>query len=189
MTRISQLLSYKTALLTLAIGMGVGSITATPAQAGFRVGIDIREPQRPMQRDRDYDRHDDRDRYDHEGRWEDCSQERVWVPAIYRTECQRVWVEPTCTSVTEKVWVPEIYEDREILHRSNGREWHEHVRVVIAPAHYEVRTRQVETSPGHWEERPVQVLVSGAHWEVRPIAQAPRRDPRDSWSFEFGQRW
>jgi hypothetical protein len=118
-------------------------------------------------------------------------EERVWVPPVYRTECQRVWVEPTYTTCTERVWVPEEYEDRIIIHRRNGTEWREHVRVVISPGRFEERTRQIEVTPGRWEERRVQVEVCPGRWETRLVRDEPRWDhrPRIDWSIDIDNRW
>ena len=65
---------------------------------------------------------------------------QVWIPPVYRTECDRVWV-------------PDVYEDRQVRFFGRG-EWHTRVEhVLVTPGHYEDRDRQVLVTPGHYETR------------------------------------
>jgi hypothetical protein len=73
---------------------------------------------------------------------------QVWVPAVYRTEC-------------EKVWVPDVFEDREVhFVGGKGRLRTRIDHVLVAPGHYENRDRQALVTPGHYETRCEQVKVS-----------------------------
>src|SRR5262245_2757719 len=35
-------------------------------------------------------------------------EERVWVPAVYRTVCDRRWVEPVYRTVVDRVWIEPV---------------------------------------------------------------------------------
>jgi hypothetical protein len=73
---------------------------------------------------------------------------QVWVPAAYRTEC-------------EKVWVPDVFQDREVhFVGGKGRLRTRIEHVLVAPGHYENRDRQVLVTPGHYETRCEQVKVN-----------------------------
>jgi hypothetical protein len=160
-------------VLAGAIGVATVGAAAQPAQAGFRVGIDL---------------HDG-------GGWEQPPRvaertTQVWVPATYRTVMARTWIPPLTRAVTERVWVPDRYEDRDVV-RNDG--WHrriERVRVLVEPAHYEDQTRQVEVAGGYWQDAPRQELVAPAHWETR-VERVAYVDPHpvvDHVHLEFGHR-
>jgi hypothetical protein len=64
---------------------------------------------------------------------------RVWVPAVYRTEC-------------EQVWVPDVFEDRTVQFRGGqGRLRTRIEHVLVTPGHYESREHQVLVCDGHYE--------------------------------------
>jgi hypothetical protein len=68
--------------------------------------------------------------------------DRVWVDAVTRTQCDRVWVEPRYE------WV-------------NGQ------RVMTEPGHYvDSQPHEVIVTPGHYEDRPRQELVCDGHYET-----------------------
>lgn len=170
MIRILQSLVTRKAALALAAVVGVGTVAAAPqpAQAGFRIGFDIRD------HDQSYERR----------------ETRVWVEPIYRTVCDRVWVTPACQTVTERVWVPDRWEDRQVV---RGYGWHRQVeceRVLVQPAHYELRTREVQVGRGHWENVERQELVSAGHWETRVdrVACADNGPQLERLHIEFGHR-
>ena len=80
---------------------------------------------------------------------------QVWVPAVYRTVC-------------EKVWVPDVYQDREVQFiGGKGRLRTRIDRVLVTPGHYENRDRQVLVIPGHYETKCEQVKVSDGDWGFR----------------------
>jgi hypothetical protein len=80
---------------------------------------------------------------------------QVWVPAVYRTVC-------------EKVWVPDVYEDREVhFIGGHGRLRTRIDHVLVTPAHYESRERQVLVTPGHYETKCEQVKVNDGDWGFR----------------------
>lgn len=104
---------------------------------------------------RDWDQHD-WDRRDHdrvgvnvrigEPRYE-VREVRVWVPAVYRTE-------------VEQVWVPDQFEDREVRYLDNGR-WCTRIdHVLVVPGHFESRDRQVCVTEGHYEVHTDRVRVA-----------------------------
>lgn len=132
-----------------------------------------REPDRRIPDRRDDDRHDD-----HGGRLNvdihvgdrrpdyETREVRVWVPPVYRTVVDRRWVEPVYRTEADRVWVPARYEDREVRYLDHGR-WCTRVdSVLVVPAHYETRDRQVCVSEGHWENCERQELVAEGHYEV-----------------------
>jgi hypothetical protein len=95
-------------------------------------------------------------------------EERVWVEPLYRTVCDRVWVEPVMQrEVYDRVWVPDRYEWRETVCWEYGRRVVRGVSVLVEPGHFEDRCRDVVIVPGHYEDRPRQELVSPGHWETR----------------------
>jgi hypothetical protein len=115
--------------------------------------------------DDDHGRYDDRrgpDRHDNDGDHDRAGvvmriggaphyitrEVQVWVPAVYRTEC-------------EKVWVPDVFEDREVhFVGGKGRLRTRIDHVLVAPGHYENRDGQVLVTPGHYQTRYEQVKVS-----------------------------
>ena len=103
-------------------------------------------------------------------------QERVWVPAVYRTVCDHVWHEAEYRTVCEKVFVPEVWEVREVRHHDGFRVVCAHERVLVSPAHYEDRQCQKLVCAGHFEDVQRQELVCDGHWEVRDrvvVAERP----------------
>jgi hypothetical protein len=77
---------------------------------------------------------------------------QVWVPAVYRTEC-------------EKVWVPDVFVDREVQFiGGKGRLRTRIDRVLVKPGHYTTRERQVLVSPGHYETRTERVKIDDGDW-------------------------
>jgi hypothetical protein len=91
---------------------------------------------------------------------------RVWVEPVYRTLGERVWREPVVRQETEQVWVPDRWEDRVVVR--HVRWWRSEVRerVLVQPAHYELRTRDVEVVPGHWDTIDYQELLTPGHWDT-----------------------
>jgi hypothetical protein len=60
-----------------------------------------------------------------------------WVPPVYTTQTQRVWVEGTSEWVVDYLWRDGRYE----------QVW----RRVTTPGHWENRTERVEVRPGYWQ--------------------------------------
>jgi hypothetical protein len=189
-------------IVALALAAGAAGAAATPAFAGDRRDergrierrldpIDqLREAHR--RHERMIDRHRDsppvldvevrtgrigRDRRD-----DDCYEDRrvrVWVPAVYRTVCDRVWVEPEYRTVCERVWhepivrtecervwVPARYEERWVT-RVDYRGCRVRVceRVCVEPGHYEERKREVVVRAGTWEMVERRELVCEGRWK------------------------
>ena len=173
MRNVMRIFKRRSGWILLAAVAGFSLFTVSPASAGFRIGIDIRDEHRPRQRE---------------------YEERVWCPPVYRTECERVWVQPVYRCEVENVWVPERCEERWVVRHNGWREYRECVRVVVEPGHWERRDRQVLVTRGHYEERSRQVMVSPGHWETRRVRHADRSD-RDhghthgQLSIEVGRRW
>jgi hypothetical protein len=143
-------------------------------------------------------------------------EERVWVPAtyrtvvdrrwvepLYRTVCDRVWVEPVTRNEYTREWIPDRYEWRDVEQHANGHRYtaRQYVLVepahwadvphpvVITPGHYEDRPRQELVSAGHWENCERQELICEDHWETRPVVVAqPVRRYDDSY-VRFGVRF
>jgi len=69
-----------------------------------------------------------------------------WVPPLYRTLSDRVWVDARVDMVPQ---------------------WFE-----TSPGHMERLYRQVIT-PGHWESTARQVLIADGHWELVAITPPP----------------
>ena len=90
----------------------------------------------------------------------------VWVPPVYRTVEDRRWIEPVYQTVTDHVWVPDQFEDRQVRYMDRGV-WCTRVdHVLVVPAHYEDRSRQVCLTEGHWETYQRQECVAEGHYEV-----------------------
>jgi hypothetical protein len=132
---------------------------------------------------------------------------RVWVPAVYRTVCERRWVEPVYRTVVDRrwvepvyriecdrVWVPEVWETREVRYRDGRGGWCiRRERVLVTPAHYETRDRRVCVAEGRWETCERRELVCAGHYEnvdrqelvceghyetrIERVPCEPRRDP------------
>jgi hypothetical protein len=97
-----------------------------------------------------------------------CETERVWVPAEYRTVCDRVWVEPVTTLRVERFDVPAQYGYRDVVYYDRyGYRHCERQQVLISAARCEERSVPVVVCPGHFEEQTHQVLVCDGHWESR----------------------
>jgi hypothetical protein len=90
--------------------------------------------------------------------------DKVWVEAVYRTEVQRVWCEPVYQTVCEKVWVPDRYEVRERVVNERGRRVIYRDRMLIERGHYIEQNRQVLVTAGHWDNVERRVCVSEGHW-------------------------
>ncbi len=125
-------------------------------------------------------------------------EQRVWVEASYRSVQQRVWVEAPLQTIEENVWVPDRYEVRESTAWYGGRRVTERCSVLVDPAHYETRARQVACGEGQWQVIEQQELVSPAHWEVvcRPELVSPghweasyERPDRFSYVQPFDRPW
>jgi hypothetical protein len=90
-------------------------------------------------------------------------QERVWVPAVYRTVCDHVWHEAEYRTVCQKVFVPAVWEVREVRYYGGCRR----ERVQVCPAHYEDRQCQQLACAGHFEDVQRQELVCDGHWQIQ----------------------
>ena len=101
---------------------------------------------------RDYDRHDhERHEWDrHE--WDRHDHDHVGIDLHIggpRYEVREV-----------RVWVPDQFEDREVRYQENGR-WCTRVdHVLVVPAHYEGRERQVCVVEGHYDVHTERVPVA-----------------------------
>lgn len=149
-----------TLLLTAVAGLACLASTPATANADFRIGIDIRDydrPRGPVYQER---------------------ETRVWVEPVYRTVADRVWVEPEYRTERVRVWVPARYEDHEVVRYNCGRRYIERVRVQVEPAHYEYQSRRVEVACGHWQTVERQELVCAGHWETR-VERVAVRHPYD----------
>lgn len=157
----------KASLLVLsAAALAAVGTTPSPAYAGHekgRVDFDINL----RIGDRDRDRYDDR-------------RVRVWVPAEYRTvcdrrfvepvyqdRCERAWVEPVYEVRRDRVWIDEVVEVREVRRydRHCGRWAYARERVVVCPGRWEYRERRVCVRDGRFEESRNRVCVSEGRWE------------------------
>src|SRR5437867_9270357 len=49
--------------------------------------------------------------------------DRRWVEPVYRTVCDRVWIEPVTQTSCERAWIPDRYEWRNIDQWANGRHY------------------------------------------------------------------
>jgi hypothetical protein len=107
-----------------------------------------------------------------------CEQ-RVWVPAVYRTVTEqkwvepvyrtvydRVWIEPVTRTEYERAWVADRYEWRNIDHVANGRRYTSRECVLVEAAHWADVPHTVEITPGRYEDRPRQELVCAGHFET-----------------------
>ena len=188
MNKIGRNLGKKATLLTLSAAAFAGLGMAPSAQAGERSKFDINFDIRIG------DRHD-RDRRQCEPVYQERTV-KVWVPAQYRTVCDRQWIEPIyetrCERVyiepvyemrCEKVWVPERYEYRQSrrFDRSCGRFVEVAERVCVAPGHFEEVHKRVCVREGGFQEVHKKVcvregrfqtverqeLVCEGHWEYR----------------------
>ncbi|MDB5294491.1 MAG: hypothetical protein JWO31_474, partial [Phycisphaerales bacterium] len=87
-------------VLSAAALAGLGGLTPSAAQAGHdrggRVDVDVNIQ---LGGGRDRDRFEER-------------RTRVWVPAEYRTVCDKRFVEPVFEDRCERVWVEPVYETR-----------------------------------------------------------------------------
>jgi hypothetical protein len=93
---------------------------------------------------------------------------QVWVPAVYRTVTDRIWVEPVTTTQVQRVEVAAQYGWRDVIFYDYYG--HPHVRrdqVQVSPAHCEDRAVQVVVCPGHFDEQTHQQLVCEGHWEMQ----------------------
>ncbi|HET6250969.1 MAG TPA: hypothetical protein VFE47_24990 [Tepidisphaeraceae bacterium] len=64
---------------------------------------------------------------------------------------ERIWIPAVTQRIVEKVWVADRYEDRLVLHCDGGRTYWVHEFVLVQPAHWETRCREIVIVPGHWE--------------------------------------
>jgi len=102
-------------------------------------------------------------------------QVQVWVPATYRTVCDKVFIQPVYQTTCEKVWVEPVFQTRcdkilvpEVVEVRNVRRYDNRSntwlvmteRVCVRPARYETRETRVLVTPGHFEEIRKQVLVT-----------------------------
>jgi len=145
-------------------------------------------------------------------------EERVWIPATYRTAIERRWVEPVYRTVADRVWIepvtrteytrewiPDRYEWREVEQHANGHRYYANQYVlveaahwgdvphpvVVTPGHYEDRPRQELVCAGHFENVERQELVCEGHWETRPVVAAARVPvrPYNSSYVQFGLKF
>ena len=90
----------------------------------------------------------------------------VWTPPVYRVVCDRVWHEPVYRVEREQLWVPDRYEVRDIVRYDLcGCRTITQERVLVEPAHYEIREHQVLVSAGHFEDVERQVCVCEGHYD------------------------
>jgi hypothetical protein len=105
-------------------------------------------------------------------------EERVWVPAVYRTVVDRRWVEPLYRTVCDRVWIPAVtrtecerawvpdrYEWRDVEQYANGHRYYARQYVLVEPAHWADVPHEIVITPGHYEDHPRQELVCAGHWE------------------------
>ena len=182
MNKIGRNLGKKATVLALSAAAFAGLGFTQAAQAGDRprVAIDIRLG--------GGHRHDEPEYCDR--------QVKVWVPAQYRTVCDRQWIEPVyetrCDRVwveavyetrCERVWVPEQYEYRQTrrFDPSCGRFVNVSERVCVSPGRFVEQHKKVCVREGYFQEvhnkvmvregRFVTVdrqeLVCEGHWEYR----------------------
>ena len=105
---------------------------------------------------------------------------RVWVPATYRTVCDRVWV-PAVTEDREVYrWMPDRYELQDVEYREGHHHYIRQEEVLVEPAHDVCEMEAVVVTPGHWEDVQRQQLVAPGHYEdcAAPVVVEPRPEVR-----------
>lgn len=132
--------------------LGVGSLAASPAQAGDW-SLDVRvvagEPHGRVWVEPVYE----------------VRVERVYVEPVYEDRCERVWVAPIIENRTERVWVPDRFETRSIRCVDQyGRVFYRTETVLVERGHYTDVCRQVVIREGRWEEVRQRVLVREGGW-------------------------
>ena len=152
-TKLSKWLCASAAAVTLAV-----PAVSQAAPGPWRGGDDDRGRYDRRDSDRDHDHDNDRGGFGANIRVGErypryvTREVQVWVPAVYRTEC-------------EKVWVPDVFVDREVQFiGGKGRLRTRIDRVLVKPGYFETRERQVLVTPGHYETRCEQVKVSDGDW-------------------------
>lgn len=191
--------SRKLGLGFLASAAGLVALGAVPATAQAREHVDIGIGIAHVDR----------------GRFDDRAT-RVWVPAVYRTVCDRVWVparthvevqrvwhEPVVEDRCERVWVPDRFEVRDIVSRDRygrrvvrqerilverGHYTEVHRQVVVRPGCWENVERQVVDCEGHWDNVERQELVCAGHWEERVVRIPERHAERVDFGLNLGFR-
>ena len=80
--------------------------------------------------------------------------ERVWIEPVYEERCERVWVEPVYETRRERCWVPEEVEFREVRRydRHCDRWVYVRERCVVRPGRWEHRERRVCVREGRFDE-------------------------------------
>jgi hypothetical protein len=152
-------------VLSAAALAGLGMPSAALAHRDEpRVNVDIRIGDRDRCRDEVVER-----------------RTQVWVPAQYRTVCDKRWVEPVYQDRCDKVWCEPVYETRcekvlvpEVVEVRDVRRFDDHCgryvvvreRVCVRPARYENRETRVCVRDGHFDEVRTRVLVADGHFET-----------------------
>lgn len=106
--------------------------------------------------------------------------DRVWVPATYRTVCDRVWVAPVTEDREVHTWVPDRYELQDVEVREHHHRFIRQEEVLVEPAHDVCERQAVVVTPGHWEDVQRQELVTPGHYEDcdRRVIDEPRHEDR-----------
>ena len=98
----------------------------------------------------------------------------IWVPPVYDTVYDRVWVEARVERVAEQVWVPATYGYQPLYDGTGHLVRYDYV--VVCGGYYETHWRDI-VRPGHWETVTRQVLVREGHWERLMPAPVPYVPP------------
>jgi hypothetical protein len=80
-----------------------------------------------------------------------AAESPIIVERIYPPVTERVWIPAVTRTIAERVWVEDRYEYRTITRCVDGRLICERVLVLVQPAHFETRWREIVIFPGHWE--------------------------------------
>src|SRR4051812_5569812 len=107
-------------------------------------------------------------------------QVKFFVPAVYRTETDRVWIEPVYQERCDKVWIEPVYQDRvekiwiePVYQERAERVWCEpvyqtRVEKILVPEVWEVREiRKYDSYTGRYVIVKERVLVRAAAYTTR----------------------
>ena len=97
----------------------------------------------------------------------DCGPRRLWVEPVYEERQTKVFVPATYRTVCDRVWVEPVYETRCVTRRDHhGHLVTVHERVCVRHGGWQVVDRQVCVSEGRWETRCDRVCVREGTWET-----------------------
>lgn len=93
--------------------------------------------------------------------------DRVWIEPVYETRCEKVWIEPVYETRCERVWIPERYEYRQTrkFDKSCGRFINVSERVCVEPGRWVEQHRRVCVREGYFQEVHKKVCVREGRFE------------------------